>query len=196
MNHEYYLIDSDGTPDAPLLNGSGRDGFLFRNPPVVITKPIRLGYRPPIPRKPRMIDYHSMPESVISQKIYEVLEPMNIKGIQLVPAVIKGKDDELFKDYWIIHIYNRIACMDREKSIYEADDDDDIDDIEQLCLDKKILNEIPLEDRLVFLLKEDISFYIYHKSVVEAIMSVNPEGVKFYPIEEWYDGIQFEKFKS
>ena len=92
--------------------------------------------------------------------------------------------------------------MDREKSIYETDDDDDDDDddnissIEQLFLSQKVLAKIPLEDRLVFTLKEHISFRIYHKSIVEAIMSVNPEGVTFYPIEEWYDGIQFEKFKS
>ena len=196
MNHEYYLIGSDGNPDAPLLNGSGRDSFKFKRIPVVITKPVRLVYNPPVPRKPRMIDYHSMPDSVVSRKIYNVLEPMNIKGIQLVPAVIKGKNDVIFEDYWIIHIYNRIDCMDRERSIYETDDDNEVHFIEKLYLDRKKLEEIPVEERLIFSLESHRSKRIYHKSVVEAIMSVNPEGVMFYPIEEWYDGIQFEKFKS
>ena len=195
MEYEYYLIGSDGNPDAPLLNGSGKDAFLFGDAPVKIDKPIRLSYRPPVPKKPCMIDYHSMPDSVVSRKICNVLEPINIKGIQLVPAVINGKDDDLFEDYWIIYIYNRIACMDMERSVYETNRRGKIINIERLFLSRKALAEIPLEDRLVFSLKEDISFCIYHKSVVEAIMSVNPEGVMFYPIEEWYEGIQFEQFK-
>jgi len=35
---------------------------------------------------------------------------------------------------------------------------------------------------------------VYHKSIVDIIMSVEPEGVCFTPVEEWNDGSQFDLF--
>ena len=194
---EYYLIGSDGNPSVPLLRADGDQStwFLFGNEPVEINEKVELCFNNPIPNKPEMVDYHSMPNAVISKKIYDVLSPLNIDGIQLVPAVIRNnKTNDLHEDYWIIYIYNKIRCLDRINSEYtvDEDDEDEIEDIEKLVLDKEILKAIPLENRLIFLLKEGRSKRIYHKSVVDAIMAKNPKGIRFYPIEEWYDGIQFQ----
>ncbi|MDR2870589.1 MAG: hypothetical protein LBV04_09070 [Deferribacteraceae bacterium] len=77
---------------------------------------------------------------------------------------------------------------------YELDTNDgEIRSITKLILDKEILSNIPLEKRLIFSLQEDCSKYIYHKSMVDAIMATNPEGIIFTPIEEWHEGIQFRR---
>jgi hypothetical protein len=119
---------------------------------------------------------------------------MNIYGLQLLPATVRGKEDELYKDYWVAYVYNRIACLDMEHSKYEISKvDGAVKNILQFFLDKEKLAAIPLEKRLVFLLAEGMYMRIYHKSVVDAIMAANPVGIKFYPIQEWYEGIQFEE---
>lgn len=199
MNNEfeYYLIGDDGTPSVPLLMPDGDQSTMMlhgREPVKALRKPMELCFRPPVPAKPRMVDFHELPSSVFSRKIYDVLQPMNIYGLELLPATVRGKKDERYEDYWVAYVYNRITCLDMEHSQYDVDEDDgDIRNILRFFLDKEKLAEIPLEKRLVFLLAEGMSKRIYHKSIVDAVMSVNPVGIRFYPIEEWYEGIQFEE---
>ena len=56
--------------------------------------------------------------------------------------------------------------------------------IEKLVLNKQFLSEIPLEKRLIFKLKENSTFEIFHKLVVDKIMSANPVGVQFTKVSE------------
>lgn len=186
---EYYLIEDDGTPSVPLLmpDKNQNTRILFGRQPVnSLEKPMELCFNPPVPAKPRMVDFHELPSSVFSKKIYDVLQPMNIYGLQLLPATIRGKKDERYDDYWVAYIYNRIACLDMENSEYSVyGDDGKVNFITRFFIDNKKLAEIPLEKRLVFLLEEDMPKRIYHKSVANGIMSVNPIGVRFIPIENW-----------
>lgn len=191
MNNEfdYYLIGSDDTPSVPLLmpdkNQSTRI-LLGREPIKPLEKSMELCFNPPIPAKPRMVDFHELPSSVFSRKIYDVLQPMNIYGLQLLPATVRGKKDERYEDYWVAYVYNRIACLDMENSEYSVyEDDGKVNFITRFFIDNKKLAEIPLEKRLVFLLEEDMPKRIYHKSIVDAIMSVNPTGVRFISVEDW-----------
>ena len=193
---DYYLIGRDNTPSAPLLMPDDNQNTMFilgREPVEELKKPMELCFRPPVPAKPRMVDYHSLPSSVFSQKIYEVLQPMNIEGLQLLPATVRGKNDTYYENYWVAYIYKRIACLDMKHSEYSISEiDGKIRNVMRFFLDTDALAKIPLEKRLVFLLEEDMPKQIYHKSVVDAIMSVNPTGVGFYQIPEWYEGIQFD----
>ncbi len=190
---EYYLIGSDNTPSVPSLKqGDGTRSlmFLIRETPIELSYPLKLCFRKPIPRKPRMVDYHSLPDSVFSQKIADVLQPMNIEGLQLVPTTVVGNDGAEYENYYIAHIYKHISCMDMYNSKYTISPlDGDVTDIRRFFLDKEKLAKIPLEKRLIFLLKEDIAKRIYHKSIADAIMATNPVGIQFYPIQEWYEGI-------
>jgi hypothetical protein len=198
---DYYFIGRAAVADAPLLRNDddtnlGGCKFLGKKKKVDIENPVYLCFNSPIPPKPRMVDYHSLPYTVFSKKIYDVLAPMNIEGIQFVPAIVNGANGEQYDNYWLLHSYDRLECFDKEKSVYEIDDFTECwDDIEKLYLDKEVLAQIPLSKRLVFITKETSRFELYHKSIVDAIMAVNPEGVQFLPIEGWYEGIQFEQFK-
>lgn len=195
---EYYLIDSDYKPTTPLLRDDDDEDedtwFLVEEDPVKERiEPLKLCFNSPIPKKVIMIDYHSLPSSVVSKKIFEVLDEMKIWGIQLLPAEIRNnKTNEIYSDYWVIYVYNKIRCLDMKNAEYTLfKSDRKVKSINKLILDREILSQIPLEKRLVFSLKEAVSCKVYHKSVVDAVLAANPEGVIFTPIEEWYEGIQF-----
>jgi hypothetical protein len=140
----------------------------------------------PVPKKPELADFHSSPKSVISSKIYKVLDDMKIKGIQLIPATITGKNNELYEDYWFIHITNRYPALDRENSVYQWNEFiEEAWAIEKLVLNEEYLNAIPLDERLVFYLAENSVEQFFHKSVVDAIMATHPEGIRFVKVEDW-----------
>jgi hypothetical protein len=202
---DYYMIASAGNADFPLLECDDEVNpralrFLAYDEPAEIESPVALCFNEDTTTKnPRMADYHHLSgAAVFSQKIYDVLAPLNLDGVQFVPAVVNGNKGEKYENYWIQHTFKPIECFDKEESVYETDDfadDGSWDNVEKVSLNKKQLAKIPLEKRLIFVSKETSRFELYHKSVVDAIMAVNPEGLTFIPVEEWHEGIQFEPFK-
>ena len=185
---DYYVIERANNNNHPLLEWEQES--IRSDKPTQITEPLQLRLGKPIPRKPQMVDYHSMPEPVIGKKIKDVLEPFNLHGVQLLPARVTGKD--AVYDYWLLHVFNRIACVDRKNSVLSIDDDDGgIIDIKKLALDEKVLKEIPEEKRLVFVLAESTSTYLFHAKIKDAIMKVQPEGVRFIKSSEWGSGTAF-----
>ena len=202
---DYYFIGSTYPDNVPLLTVDDIDrkstmsiGFLSRNELVPENHVARVRFGAPIPRKPKLADYFSLDgtDGVFSRKVYDALKEHNIKGLQLVPTIIRGKKDELHKDFWVANIYQRLTSFDKDKSEfgYFSDFTNEWQDIEKIVLDKEALSKIPLEDRLVYTTEESAMFVVYHKSIVDIIMSVEPEGVCFTPVEEWNDGSQFDLF--
>ena len=187
FDKEYFKIGRINNNDYPLIT-STENGY-YEDEDEFIDDPETVEYRiaAPIPKNPVMVDYHKSPSSVISQKIHDVLEKLNLKDIQMIPATISGKDNEVFENYWFVNVYNRIPAVDRKKSDYSWNDFLEIaNPIKKLVLNEELLNSIPLEDRLVFRLEENSAFEIYHKSVVDAIMATNPEGIQFTKVEDYH----------
>ena len=189
---EYYIIDRAGDKAYPLIGpeDDSRHTMMYTMSKTRIENPelTHFKFRDPIPKKPVIGDYFPSPESIVSSKIADVLNAMHITGIQLIPAEIETNTGDILKDYFYIHIYNHLKAVDREKSEYTEDDYDPdlLLWIESLELDKNVLKNVPLVERLVFKLYEDSSIHLYHKTVVDAIMAVNPEGVSFTKVEDWY----------
>lgn len=153
---------------------------------------VRFRFGRPVPRKPKMGDAHNNAQHlVISERVKDVMEGMNLKEVQYLPATIEG-NDEVFDNYRALHIYNLIKCMDREKSVFDADEDGDIIQIDKLVIDGEALGQVPLEERLVFALEEKRLFMFFHKSVVEKILAIKPEGIMFSPVIKWDSRSLFE----
>lgn len=57
--------------------------------------------------------------------------------------------------------------------------------IDSFNLNTDVLKEMPLEERLIFKLKAKGVMKLYHRSVLDAIMAINPEGVLFVKEEDW-----------
>ncbi|GHU05911.1 hypothetical protein FACS1894158_10440 [Betaproteobacteria bacterium] len=203
---DYYVVESDGSFTSPLLNvnndvDSGGIRYLRKGIKVSDDTITHLTFGTPIPRKPAMVDFLDMRgRQVFSKKVYDVLKTKEINGLQLLPVVITsrrrqgGKNimgENIYTDYWIANVYQEYAFLDPKKSKREGEIDEDgrWDMIDSMVLDKDLMSKTPLEDRLIFVTRECISYVLYHQSIVDLIMSVNPQGIVFVPIEKWYNGI-------
>ena len=183
--YEYYRVYRANNGNFPLLIQDVKcpnyisKRFLIENPELMIYR-----FREPIPRKIVMADYLPFEGAVISKKIFDVLEYLAIEGLQLLPSKIIGANDQEFVDYWTLHFYNRIECVDRNLSdcVFNFSY---LGKVKKIVLNKDILSKIPLHKRLVFKLKEDSAYKLFHVSIVEKIMAVNPTGVVFTNIEKW-----------
>ena len=133
-------------------------------------------------KSPRMIDYHY--PGLVSEKLYSVLNAMNINGLQLLPATISGKGKEY--KYWYLNIYNVYPVLDLEKSEYKWNDTlKAAYMIRKIVFNKLELEKIPLTERLVFRLAEDKSTYFFHKQIVDELMKIEPKSFTFKEVSEY-----------
>lgn len=197
---DYYLISSAGVPNVPILmnhdelNSEDFDyDVVYDNSYVEVDFPIYLALNPPYPAKPNFnADLFQTPLAVYSQKIHDILIQFDIKNYQLIPGIIVDRTGEEHTGFWLEHIYNEIACIDTEKS--ECDYiafGKTWGHFEKIVLNNELLKEVPLKDRLIIWPAETSEFMLYHKTIVDAIMAVKPINIKFIPVNEWYQGIQF-----
>ena len=191
---EYYLIERKGDKAFPLVVADREskhtrlyigDNFSeYHGKEIPEPETMEFVFCDPIPRKPVIGDYFSAAgNSLISKKIADVMLPMNIKGIQLIPAIVESNKGIIYEDFFYVYIHHYIEAMDEEKSDFKKRPSG-VYFIDSFRLNEKVLKEIPLEERLVFKLKED-GTNLYHKSVVDVIMATKPEGVQFTKVEDW-----------
>jgi hypothetical protein len=192
MQTEYFVIESAPNNNHPLLEMDEVVGF-GRPEPLVLSRPVELRLGAPVPRNPVMVDHHSLPQPVFSARIVDVLEPLGLYGVQFVPADVKVQADDV-RRYWVLHVYNEIPCADRQRSVLSIDEEDGmVLGIDALVLDERVLQDIPLERRLVFVLAESTSTYVFHHSVVERVHALTPqaEGLRFIRVDRWNDSAGF-----
>lgn len=195
MKNEYYVTESDR--ESCLFSWDQQRGQFGLGKPVNFEAiaPIKIRLGSPIPESPRFVDFHEMPAPVVSTSIYDVLAPMNIYGIQWVPAKVRNPQDpnDEPRDYWFMHVWNQIQCLDTDNSELEySRSGNTIFGIEKLVLDEKSLGLFDLQKRLIFELTEDTSVLLVHQSIKDAILSVNPTGIRFFPASEWNSDSSFE----
>ncbi|WP_424245650.1 hypothetical protein Dip510_000588 [Elusimicrobium posterum] len=198
MDSEYYFIGSSAAPNIPLLKNDDTvdmkgTWFLYDHKETSLPGPVHLCFGEPVPKVPNMADYLTLPQTVFSKKIYDALKTVSLRNFQMVPAVIRGNEGAVYDNYWLVNNYNYINSFDKENCVYKENSDGSWRRIKKIAIDYNLLNNIPLEERLIYKSKEARQFEIYHKSIVDMIMAANPEGLSFIPIDSWYEGIQFKK---
>jgi hypothetical protein len=192
MQSDYFVIERAGPSSYPLLQWDQSPSAFRKGTAVDVTEPIQLRLSKPVPRNPVMVDHHCLPEPVFSPRIRDVLEPLNLYGVQLVPADVKVKDGDV-RRYWMLHVYNEIPCVDRENSVFKLSPSGLLMlSIDKLALDERVLGEIPPEQRRVFVLAESTSTYFCHKSVADLVLALQPEGLRFIPADRWNDSAGFK----
>ena len=198
--YEYFSIFPENNALYPDITASDDvsanyiyENNVINNPQIMEFTVKRKGNR-----KYEIVDYHvQYPYSIISKKIYDGLCKIQIEGAQFIPAVITGKKNERYENYFYLHVYNFLSAMDMEHSVYKWDlRKEYIREINKLYIDRNSLEKIPLEKRLLFRLKENDGEYIFHKSIVDAIIETEPIGVCFGGIEGWSTEDTFKKVKN
>jgi hypothetical protein len=134
-------------------------------------------------RNPVMADYLSGPYDFVRKRIAEVMQSLDMEGVRFIPTRLTFGKGEVVEDYICVNVKdNTYVAMDREKSDFTYKHRSYW--VNKMVLDRKILQEIPLNKRLGFRLREAPGYYLYHKSVVDAVLALEPTGVYFENIEE------------
>ena len=156
FDEEYFIIHRENNNSYPLLiNDTGCPPYHREKKFIENAQRMYFCFGKPIPKKPVMADYHSSPKSIISDRVYNILNNLNIKGLQLIPATVNGKKEK-YENYYFIHIYNIIPALDLEKSKCEWDDFIKVaSPIEKIVLRETELEKNKLEERLVFRFAEN-----------------------------------------
>ena len=194
LQEEYFVLMRENNDNYPLFSWDQSSDKFSERSPVKVSEPVKLRLGDPLPPNYEWVDFHKTPEPVVSEKISTLLMPLNIYGVQLLPAKVRdsnNKDVEV-KDYIFMHVWNRIECLDMGSSELELYDDGSIFSIEKLVLDESKLGAIDLDKRLIFELEENISTILIHQSIKEIILSAKPVGFRFVNAPDWYSDIAFE----
>jgi hypothetical protein len=199
-NEEYFYLHEDELDKYPCFDYASRNGFtsmeLFDEFVLDTTRARCLCFGYPIPRNPKLADFHFLKESapVISERLKNVLESLNLKDMQFLPAIIRDKSGEEHSGYYIIHVVNLIKCMDKEKSVWEPNvyQPGEAFSVDKLVLDNEVLDKIPLEERLVFAVWENSLKVLYHYSVVEKLLEIDPKGMTIYRLSKYDSSLPFK----
>lgn len=171
----------------PSVDPDGAD-FLHYNKVVENPSTVHLRLAFPVKDPDMSVDYFDLDAfAVFSQKVCDALVKNNvsINDLQLIKAIVSANDKE-YDNLTIAYIHRKLKTFDEELSeVKRKRRDGGWISIKKVVLDKKILSQIPLEDRLTYVSTEYSSLKLYHESIVDIIKSVNPTGIRFTPIEEW-----------
>ena len=196
LQDEYYVIESENNDNYPLFSWDQLSGDFGMGRPIEYTEPVKFRLGDPLSPNFEWVDYHVAPEPIISKKIVEALMPLDLYGVQFVPAKVRNPNDPFpeVKDYWYMHVWNHISCLDKEKSEIRTNKTGTrIFAIDKLVLNEKTLSLFELRKRQIFELAEKTPLLLLHKTVKDAIESVNPKGCRFFKAADWRSDIVFEK---
>lgn len=168
---------------------------LLRNKDLDITQVRMMCFAKPIPTNAQLADHHYLTANapVISHRLKDILEGLNLKQVQLLPTIVRDKKGKEHEGYYIVHVLNLIKCMDKEKSEWTPHFklEEKASDVQKLVLDNDVLDKIPLEERLVFALWENSLEVLYHRSVIEKMLELNPTGLTVHRLSGYDQGLPF-----
>lgn len=170
---EYYIMRRKNDKAYPLLKITEyKDDF------------IKLEFKNPIPKEPVMADFLSAPKVILSKQVTDLMQQLDMEGVKFIPTLLtddKGNTNETY--ICVVPENNTYAVMDKKRSEYILENE--CYTISKFVLDKDTLRNIPLNKRLGFCLEEAPGYSLFHKTVIDAIMRIQPTGVNFNNIEEY-----------
>ena len=135
---------------------------------------------------------------VVTDKIKDLIGD-KLYGSKFYPAIIKGKQEGVREDVWALNIFNRLDCWDRTKSIASypggmksIEGIDYLASVKSFSLSEDILEKIPEEDRLLFVMDNtDVTNIFIHKKIVDIFKKNNVKGSKFFKVSQYRFGMEF-----
>ena len=120
---------------------------------------------------------------VVSPKFHNLLNPLNIEGIQFIPVTLMENNRPKFTDFFYVHIYNYLHVLSSKNTVYQKINGRKItNNILQIKFNSQKMNKIPLSNRLIFKLPSDRYYFLIHSSIAEKIISLNPIGISLLKI--------------
>lgn len=133
---------------------------------------------------------------VISTKVKDHLIRLPNRNIQYIPAIIIDINQKWHENYWYMHIYDELECLDAVNATveeYKELPDDAPLDVIDYSLDGKVLNDIPEKERMLFRLGGNVyeTRTLVHNDLVNWIRESHLTGFRFFRVDEFEDGMQF-----
>ncbi|GHU11170.1 hypothetical protein FACS1894151_10820 [Spirochaetia bacterium] len=199
FDNEYYVINVDGAKNHPLLAwGKTRRGPFLNSALIdekTLSLPLQIVFDEPYPKQYEMADFLMLgAQFACSETLRKIFEKNKVYGIQFIPIEISSNKKEIIKGHYVIHFWNRLRAIDENN--YEGgkpDEFGEILDLNHFSLNEKMLNKIPLEKRLVFVLEEDPGIINVHKSIYDIMVSEKISGFMGCKVSEWNNSIMFKK---
>lgn len=191
---DYFVVSPECRFDYPVLKEDEKTkDYLLQKDGLNILPPLRFTFQKENSKDLFFPDYLSSVSPVISKNFLDILSRFDAAKTDLIPCVISEENGETKNhNYFAMHIYNYISCIDETYSEIDRYETGVIKNILRLKLSVSALMKIPFRERLVFRLKEAPLIKIFHKSVVDELRNANVSGIKFYKVREWKDDILFE----
>ncbi len=197
FDNEYYVMSMDGASNHPLLawGNANFEPFLEAEPidETAIEIPLKIVFGEPFPKEYEIADLLMLDANFAgSEKLKNFFIKKGIWGIQFIPVEIKSNKGEIINGHYAIHFWNRLPAID--KNNYEGSAINrfgKIFSLKKFSLDQALLDEIPLEKRLIFQLEESDITVLVHQSIYEVIKAENLAGLKFFRVDEWDGNAMF-----
>ncbi|MEZ8098875.1 imm11 family protein [Vibrio bivalvicida] len=120
-------------------------------------------------------------------------------GSKFYPAIVKGEDKGIREDVWALNIFKPLDCWDRNKSVAVYPEGvksiqgiDVLPSIKSFHLSHEVLDEIPENERLIFVMDNtDVTNIFVHKRIVDIFSANNVKGVNFFKVSQYRFGMEF-----
>lgn len=188
-DNEYYLLTEIGTAaDYMLAQIDGSDDGLERLLSQGSIKNLvrglgKVGIIDGSKRTFKPCDYHDTGDDLVSEKFKQVIETFNPQHVDFYQAdIING--DQVWSEHYFMHIWNVYRAMHQGRSKIDGTYVDDDFILESFSLNEELLDKIPLQERLIFVLDEKPQF-LFHETVVAALKAANLSGLGFKKVNDW-----------
>lgn len=129
------------------------------------------------------------PSFIVASELKTLVED-HIYGGQLYPAIIASKETSV-EGYYLINMYQKLDCWDRETSEYQQKDPDYYPRVSRYQLDDTILDAIPENERLLFKMGgTDLSPVFVHEHLKNALEQ-HLQNVRFFRVSDYQFGDEF-----
>ena len=193
-NEEYFFIKEGGSPFLYLKGAEDNRVFAFCKFIEQPEFPYDVYMEEPIPHNHKLCDCYYLSGvalHVFSEKIKNVIQALNPAKTDFIPANLHIKNNN-YEDFFIMNCYNAHEVVDMEESEYRNSAAGGILSIEKLVIDPKKLDKIPLSERLIITVAESTTYIVFHKSVVDEIAKVNPQGMHAISLDVWDSDMGWE----
>lgn len=126
---------------------------------------------------------------VVDTNTKNLLSATDVKGLAYVAAIFIDNLGSWHEEYWYLNFFDNLDCWDREKSILEEDEDDEV---LRYSFDENIMSEAVIKDRKIFRMAGSTMDYIFmHKDLVKLLEGAAITGVKFLKVSTFNEGDQY-----
>lgn len=199
-DNEYYILTEKGASGKYMLgqiDGSddGLEGLLSQNSIKRLVRgpgKVRVNQGKKASFSP--CDFHKTNDMLVSEKFKKIIETFNPQHVDFYQAdIING--EQVWSDHYFMHVWNVYRAMHQGRSKIDGTYIDDDFILESLSLNEELLDKIPLQERLIFVLDEDPKF-LFHETVVAALKEANLSGLGFKKVKDWGISSAFDDFSD